>query len=248
VAEREDNGQVTLRTSSGGGWSAPRPLGGRIIAGPAVGTATNGNPLVAAVGTDSAVWVTGAAIGHSTGWVSLGGLTAEVPAVAVRGAQAAVGVRGRDGALWVRTRSGPTWSGWTRVPSSIIGAPALAFTPSGALVAAMTGTNGAIYLATRTASGWSWTVPGGLTGVGPGLSIDPATGAVTVAIRDESNGVSTRTRTGSSWTGWVSRGGVVTTPPSAAPGASQGAVDVLARGSDARLWLWNGSTWASLPF
>jgi hypothetical protein len=112
----------------------------------------------------------------------------------------------------------------------------------------MTGTNGAIYLATRTGSGWSWTTVGGLTGVGPSLSIDPATGALTVAIRDESSGISTRTRTGTSWGGWVSRGGVVTTPPSAAPGSSYGVVDVLARGSDARLWLLQGGVLAPLPF
>jgi beta-N-acetylhexosaminidase len=248
VAEREDSGQVTLRTGSGSTWSAPRSLGGRIIAGPAVATTTAGLPLVAAVGTDSAVWVTGAAIGHPSGWVSLGGLTAEAPAVALHSTQTAVGVRGTDGALWLRTRSGSSWSGWARVPSGIIGAPALAFTPSGTLVAAMTGTNGAVYLATRTGTGWSWTTLGGLTGVGPGLSIDPATGAVTVAIRDESSGVSTRTRTASSWSGWTSRGGVVTTPPSAAPGASAGVTDVLARGSDARLWLLSGSSWAQLPF
>jgi beta-N-acetylhexosaminidase len=248
VAEREDDGQVTLRIRNGGTWSAARCLGGRIVAGPAVATATNGSPLVAAVGTDSAAWVTGAAIGRPSGWASLGGVTAEAPAVALHGTQAAVGVRGTDGALWLRTRSGSSWSRWARVPSGIIGPPALAFTPSGTLVAAMTGTNGAVYLATRTGTGWSWTTLGGLTGVGPSLSIDAATGALTIAIRDESSGVSTRTRTASSWSGWTSRGGVVTTPPSAAPGASAGVTDVLARGSDARLWLLSGSSWAQLPF
>jgi beta-N-acetylhexosaminidase len=248
VAEREDNGQVTLRTASGGGWSTPRVLGGQIIAGPSLATTTTDQTFVAAVGTDSAVWVTGSAIGRSTGWGSLGGRTGEAPATALHGTQAAVGVRGTDGALWVRTRNGSSWSGWARVPSTVIGAPAVAFTPSGTLVAAMTGTNGAVYLATRTGSGWSWTSVGGLTGVGPGLSIDPTTGALTIAIRDESSGISTKTRTGTSWGRWVSRGGVVTTPPSGAPGSSSGVVDLLARGSDARLWLLQGGTWASLPF
>ena len=112
---RWSDDSVHRRTFAAGRWGKDVALGGRTLGSPSA-AALGGTLLVAAVGTDQAVWTRT----PSSGWSSAGGVVLAGPAVAAApgSTSATVFATGRDERLWVNTLSlpsagaGATPGGW----------------------------------------------------------------------------------------------------------------------------------------
>jgi beta-N-acetylhexosaminidase len=255
VFERASGNSLAAFTESGGTWTGPVSLGGRITAQPAAAALPGTDQIMAAViGTDRATWLRGFTNGAPTGgWTSAGGTATAPPAIAATsGRQLSVAVRGTDHAVYVKTYTPAAgWSWWVGLGGEVGDGPiGAAYTSSGDLDVFATGTDQAIYENTRHAGRWSgWHGLGGVVAGGP--AADTAGGTVEIYVQSTGGVAYQRGYTGT-WSPWTSLGGVLTTSPAAAsPGA--GSSWVIAGGADGKLYLdgrsggtWSG--WRLLPF
>lgn len=144
---------------SGGGW---QPLGGRMIASPAV--AAVGDVLnFFVVGTDGQVWPRTLTTGfmRPTSWACRGHL-----ATAAGSAATTFACQGTDRGLWYATNSGGGWSPVRTLGGQLIGGPGVADT-AGGLTFAVEGTDRQAYVRTV---GSAWSTLGGVLRNGAALT------------------------------------------------------------------------------
>jgi len=155
-----------LWQNSGAGWFS---LGGRLASDPAASPVVAGNypilgsAVIAALGTDHAVWAyfeTDRPAGGS-GWQRIGGRSAVAPAAGPGGSP--VYARGTDNALWLTSWNAaatpPPAAVWHRAGGVLTSAPTATAYPSTAPYVVALGTGGNLWQGTPPASGtvWTWT-------------------------------------------------------------------------------------------
>ena len=155
-----------LWQNSGAGWFS---LGGRLTSDPAASPVTAGSPVgggyavIAALGTDHAVWAyfeTDRPAGGS-GWQRIGGRSTVAPAVGPGGSP--VYARGTDNALWLTnwnaSATPPPAAAWHRAGGALTAPPTATTYPSTAPYVVALGTDGNLWQGTPPASGalWTWT-------------------------------------------------------------------------------------------
>ena len=153
-----------LWQNSGAGWFS---LGGRLISDPAASPVAAGNypilgsAVIAALGTDHAVWAyfeTDRPAGGS-GWQRVGGRSDVAPAVGPGGSP--VYARGTDNALWLTSWDAgaipPPAAAWHRAGGVLTSAPAATTYPSTTPYVVALGTDGNLWQGTPPASGTAWT-------------------------------------------------------------------------------------------
>ena len=232
---RGQDGAVYRRELRDGAWSAQTSIGGRIVGAPSAALART-TLVVAARGTDSALWLRMRS-GSSWGpWQRLGGVLSAAPAVVGHpDGRIDVFVRGSADNLWTRTRpAGGSWSGWTNLGGRLATGPSGVTLGSGAVGVYATGTDFAVWWKTRSGGQWSgWRSLGGRSYTAPAATVSPQGGDPWVFVRGTNDRLYVNpTRSAS---GWSSLGGVLIDAPTA--GGATGRVDVVVRGTDNALWL-----------
>ncbi|MGI8333316.1 polysaccharide deacetylase family protein [Actinomadura scrupuli] len=247
VVYRASKGNTVLRTFTGGVWSAPTDLGGKLIGGPAT-TYADTTLQVLGRGTDGQLWQRVRTAGVWGSWAKVGGLVMSSAPAAVGRSDGRVDVFVRDAAdaLAMRTyRPGSGWGTWTSLGGVLYSAPAVVATDSGGLQVFVTGKDSAVWTKTLTDSSSSaWQSLGGSTHSAP-AAVVPSAGRVTLFVRDAaSNTLQTNTYT-DSWSGWQSLGGLLIDGPGASVAGDS--VSVVARGRDGALWSRTGheATWSA---
>jgi hypothetical protein len=227
------------------GW---QPLGGQIIAPPAVaaatGTSSTPDPLFIATGTDRTLWIRSA----TDGWQQVG--TARCtggPGAAVTGSTLTVACRGTDNALWYNTAtmpaSGlPAFTGpWASLGGVLSAAPAVALV-NGTVTFFARGTSGSIYTRTLTA-GYTQT-PWACIGA-PAAALVPGSGATMFACQGSDRALwQSDSLGGAPWTAAVSLGGVLVGGPAVVAGSQE--TDFLAEGTDHAIWQRTPAGWTGL--
>jgi peptidoglycan/xylan/chitin deacetylase (PgdA/CDA1 family) len=240
---------VYRRTFRNGTWSAQASLGGVIIGAPAVTALPGGGFIVAGRGTNGALWIRRFEAGTWRPWQSLSGVLSAAPAiVSTPGGRIDVFVRGTNNALYTRTLLGESWSSWRRLGGTLNSGPVAVGFPSGRIEVYATSTDYRVQRTSYSAGSWSgWSSFGGRTYVAPAVAATGTSTNVRLLIRDATtSALHVRTRTAGSWNGWQALGGILIDAP-AATGRTDGAVDVVVRGTDNALYgrmLRNG-TWTS---
>jgi hypothetical protein len=135
----------------GGSWQGWNSLGGHVVSSPPRAVTFQGDFVVFALGTDSAVWYT-----TGGGWHSLGGEFSRPPYAVTTSEHTYVFVTGLDGALRYAAWDGNTWSGWESLGGLLMSQPtASSFASSELLQVYAVGADSAIWL--RRGNGGSWT-------------------------------------------------------------------------------------------
>lgn len=245
------DGQLWVQAPQlGSGWY---PLGGKIVAPPAVVAAasptssTPPDPLFIATGSNQELFIRSVAIG----WQPLGVTGDDAfciggPAAVISGTTLTVACRGLDSALWTDSTTLPS-SGlpqftqpWTSLGGILSAGPAVA-PVGGTLTFFVRGTNGQVFA--NTGSGYTAT-PWVCIGA-PAAATQAATGIATFGCQGGDHSLWTATNSGSGWTAAVSEGGQLVGGPGIAA-ASQG-VAFFVEGTDGTVWQWTASSgWASL--
>ncbi len=168
LVARSASGSLAHRVSPAPGvWSAPRDLGGKVLAGtaPALAWTPSGRLDAFIVGTDQQVYRRSmTARGTWGSWEALGGrTTGDLTAVASSTAGVSLAMRGTDGKGYVRGVAAARGSGrWTGLGGVLAAAPAIANAPGTAVTHVFaSGTNGVLYRNTRTAGVWTGWVKAG---------------------------------------------------------------------------------------
>src|SRR5512146_2340824 len=164
---------VYMRTFSGTrpAWSAQTRIGGVIIGAPAAAVART-TVVVAARGTNNALWLRMMHNGTWGKWTSWGGVLSASPAIA-GGSDGRIDafVRGADHALWARTlRAGGSLTAWKSLGGRLSTGPAVATIQDNSFVIAAAGTDHAVW--TIGTSG-RWHSDGGRTYSAPALGYIP---------------------------------------------------------------------------
>jgi hypothetical protein len=238
VGAEGSDGQLWAQAPQlGSGW---HPLGGRIIAPPAVAAAASpfssapAEPLFIGTGTDRQLWIRSAA----ASWQPVGAAQCiGGPGAVVVGGTLTVACRGTDNALWYNTAPWPGsaplpafTSPWQSLGGVLSAAPAIA-PVGGVLTFFVRGTSGAIY--TRTlASGYSAT-PWGCIGA-PAAAVETASNDTYFACQGGDHSLWIAINGGAGWSDAVSQGGTLTGGPAVAAGSLE--TDILAEGTDKAVW------------
>jgi hypothetical protein len=228
---------VYLRTFSGTGpaWSAQSRIGGVIVGAPAA--AVEGTTVVvAARGTDNALWLRMMHNGTWGSWTSWGGVLTSSPAISgTADGRIDVFVRGADLAVWTRTLpAGGALTPWRSIGGRVTTAPAVPNTETGVYAA---GTDHAVWV--NYGSGWKSL--GGRTYSAPAVGYIPQSNGEPVYVRGTDNalwlGVTSGPKTGS----WLKIGGTLTDAPTAA-GTREPAPHIIVGviGADHALWTTKG--------
>lgn len=203
---------VYLRTFTGSApaWSAQAGIGGVIVGAPAA--AFSGTTLVlAARGTDNALWVRMLQNGAWGRWASWGGTLTSSPAVSgMPSGRADVFARGADNAIWTRTlAAGGLLTGWRSIGGRVVTAPAVASTLTEVYAV---GTDHAVWV--NVGSGWRSL--GGRTDSTPAVGYIPESNGAFVYVRGTDNALWGETIGGGNISGWRKIGGSLADAPAAA--------------------------------
>ena len=240
---------VYMRTiTSAGAWSPQLGIGGIIVGAPAAAIIPGG-VIVAARGTDGALWLRQMRNGSWGPWYSWGGIISASPAItAASDSRVDVFGRGADGALWTRTMLGGQQPGpWRSLGGKLVTGPAAAASGSGSINVTAIGTDNAVWTRTLSGGAWSpWASIGGRTYSAPAVAWAPQSSQRSVFVRGTDNALWVATF-GPGATGWRSMGGILIDSPGAA--ASAAGLDVAVRGADNAVWqtLYRAGRW-SLPY
>ena len=263
---RGQDDAVYLRTVRNGSWSAQTRLGGTIIGAPAAtapaatapaATAAGGSTVVvAARGTDNALWVRTLSNGAWGPWRGWGGTMSASPAIA----GASTGridafSRGPNGALWTTTMlSSGVLTAWTGLGGQVITPPAAVSPAAGSIELYAVGTDHAVWRDALSGGVWSgWKPLGGATYSAPAAARIPGSNGVCVFARGTDNALYADTGNAGVFGSWRRLGGVLIDCPAAAGTPAPG-IDVTVRGTDNAVWAtsyragaWSGFTQAWAP-
>ena len=229
---------VYMRTFRGTGptWSAQSRLGGVIVGAPAAAFAGT-TAIVAARGTDNALWLRMRHNGTWGRWTSWGGVLTSSPAISgTSDGRIDVFARGTDGAVWTRTLpAGGTLTRWRSLGGRVTTAPAVANTLT-EIVA--TGTDHAVW----ATDGSGWTRIGGRTYSAPASGYIPQSNGGFVLIRGTDNALWANGIGGGGSTGWKRIGSKRITGGPTAAGTRVPAPRMIAAviGTDHAVW----TTWS----
>jgi polyvinyl alcohol dehydrogenase (cytochrome) len=232
------------------GW---QPLGGRIIAAPAVaaapnpGGATPAQPLFIGTGTDSRLWIRSAA----TTWQAVGGAkciggpAAVITGTTSSGLALTVACRGTDNALWYSTvpvpSSGlPTFTTWNTLGGVLSAGPAVA-PVGGTLTFFVQSSTG--QLQTRTLATGYTVMPWSCTGQ-PAAALQAASGVTTFACTSTGGALLESASSGSGWTTAASLGGRLLGGPGV--GAASLETVFVGEGTNQAVWEVTLAGWTSL--
>lgn len=225
---------VYLRTFyNAGKWSAQRAVGGRIVGAPAA-TVRGTTVIVAARGTDNALWLRMRSKGTWGRWTSWGGTLTASPAITTtRGGSTVAFVRGKDNALWSRTLSpGGKPAAWKRLGGILSSAPAA----TEELEVAAAGKDHAVWL-TWAGDGWKWRSLRGRTYSAPAIAYIPETNGARLLMRGTDNALWVNGVGGGDSTGWKKKGGTLIDAPTAAGTRKPTAYTIAAvRFTDNAVW------------
>jgi len=225
------------------GW---QPLGGQIVAPPAVAAPPNNisqpvQPVFIATGTDTHLYVRSL----TAGWQQLDGGTAScvgAPAAVITGTPQSgpftltVACRGRDNALWENSTPLPAsglpqfTSGWTSLGGVLSAAPAAA-PVGGTMTFFVRGANGSIYIRTLT-TGYS-AMPWSCIGA-PAAAAVESTSITYVVFQGTDHALWEVTNSGSGWAVPVQLGGSLIGGPAVAANGDE--PYLLAEGTDHAVW------------
>ena len=247
---RGQDDAVYLRTVRNGSWSAQTSLGGTIIGAPAAAVGGGSTVVVAARGTDNALWVRTLSSNGAWGpWRSWGGTMSASPAIA----GASTGridafSRGPNGALWTTTMlSSGVLTAWTGLGGQVITAPAAVSPAAGSIELYAVGTDHAVWRDALSGGAWSgWKPLGGITYSAPAAAWIPGSNGVWVFARGTDNALYANTGNAGVFGGWHKVGGVLIDGPAAAGTPAPG-IDVAVRGTDNAVWVtsYRAGGWSS---
>ena len=248
---RGGDNAVYMRTFSGSGpaWSAQSRIGGVIVGAPAAaGAATT--VVVAARGTDNALWLRIMRNGTWGKWTSWGGVLSASPAITV-GSDSRIDafVRGTDRALWTRAlQAGGSLTAWKSLGGRLSTGPAaVKFQDNDSYVAAV-GTDHAVWT-TSTLGGWKWKSDGGRSYSAPAIGYIPQSNGGFLLVRGTDNALWANGLGGGASTGWRKAGSMLTDAPTAA-GTREPAPHMIAAviATDHAVWTTmyptNGGSWS----
>lgn len=118
-----------VKSCVGGSWQGWNSLGSHVVSSPPRAVTFQGDFVVFALGTDSAVW-------YTTGgnWRSLGGQFSRPPYAVTTSAHTYVFAPGVDGALRYAAWDGNTWSGWELLGGLLMSQPTASSFPNSELL------------------------------------------------------------------------------------------------------------------
>jgi hypothetical protein len=232
----------------GAGW---QPLGGQIVAPPAVVAPPNPNgatpaqPLFIATAPTRQLWIRSL----TAGWEPVGPASAYclgAPAAVIVGGMLTVACEGTDKALWVNSATMPSSglpvfaSAWTSLGGVLSAGPAVA--PVGGTVTFfVTGSSGQVF--TRTLAAGYTATPWFCTGQ-PAAALQASTGTTTFAC-NAGGTLWESANTGAGWSKAVLAGGALLGGPAVA--ATSEETEFLAEGTDQAVWpLATLGGWSSL--
>lgn len=232
---RVAGGSVDVRSVRDLTWSAARNLGGNIVGAPG-GAVARTTVVLAARGTDNALWVRMMSHGIWGRWHKVGGVLTAGPAVrGTADGRIDVVVRGSDHAAWVNSLPvGGRWSGWHSLGGRLIAAPAVSLYGT----VAGTGTDHGVWT-THLGAPHRWTAQGGWTNNGPALAEPPETNGSGIFVRGADNRLWTATcGGGGGCSSWTSLGGILIDAPGAVGirNSTDVGADVAVRGTDNAVW------------
>jgi hypothetical protein len=181
-------------------WSAQSRLGGGIVGAPAAAVAGT-TVIVAARGTDNALWLRMRHNGTWGRWTSWGGGLTSSPAISgTRGGRIDVFVRGTDGAVWTRVLpAGGRLAPWRSIGGRVTTAPAVANTLTEVYAA---GTDHAVW----ANAGRGWSRIGGRTYSAPAAGYIPQSNGGFILIRGTDSALWANGIGGGGSTGWRKMG------------------------------------------
>ena len=225
---------VYLRTFSGTGpaWSAQSRVGGVIVGAPAAAVAGT-TVVVAARGTDNALWLRMMRHGTWGSWTSWGGVLTSSPAISgTADGRIDVFARGADLAVWTRTLpGGGALTPWRSIGGRVTTAPAVPNTLTEVYAA---GTDHAVWVYT----GSGWRSLGGRTYSAPAVGYIPQSNGGFVLVRGTDNALWGNGIGGGGSTGWRKIGSRLITDSPAAAGTREPAPHMIAAviGTDHAVW------------
>jgi hypothetical protein len=224
---------VYMRTFfNAGTWSAQSGIGGAIIGAPAIAVGRT-TVVVAARGTDNALWVRMMNQGLWGSWTSWGGRLTSSPAL-TGGSDPRVDafVRGADNALWTRTIDG-SQTAWRSLGGRLSTAPAAVTIQDHSFDVAVAGSDHAIW----NLEGSRWHSMGGRTYSAPAIGYIPQTNGGFYLARGVDNALWADGVGGGDSTGWQKLGGRLSEGPTAAGTQEPEAYMIVAvRGVDEAVW------------
>jgi peptidoglycan/xylan/chitin deacetylase (PgdA/CDA1 family) len=194
--------------------------------------------VVAARGSDGALWLRTQDQGTWGPWESLGGVLAAAPAViGDPTGRIDVFVRGINNQIYTRARPpGGSWSSWASIGSGAASGPAAVRVGASGIEVYVARTDHTIWGSSRSAAGWSaWQPLGGVSHSAPAATSNPKSGTVSVFVRGTNNMLYLKQRKAGTWTGWQRLGISLIDAPAAVTTARLG-LDVVVRGTDNALW------------
>jgi hypothetical protein len=243
---------VYMRTFSGTGptWSAQSRIGGGVIGAPAAAVART-TVVVAARGTNNALWLRMMHNGTWGKWTSWGGVLTSSPAISgTSDGRIDAFARGTDGAVWTRALpAGGTLTRWRSMGGRVTTAPAVPNTLREVYAA---GTDHAVWV--NFGSGWKSL--GGRTYSAPALGYIPQSNGGIVLVRGTDNALWGKVVTGGPGpSSWRKIGGTLIDAPTAAgTRVPDTYIIVGVIGTDHALWTstshgnsWSGFTRAWVP-
>ena len=207
--QSQDNA-VYWRSFSTSTWSAQSGLGGNIVGAPAAAVART-TVIVAARGTNNALWLRMMHNGTWGRWTSWGGALSASPAISgTSDGRIDVFVRGTDHAIWTRTLPfGGALTPWKSIGGRVTTAPAV---PNGLTEVYAAGTDHAIWA--NFGSGWKRL--GGRTYSAPAIGYIPQSNGAFVYVRGTDNALWGNAIGGGASSGWRKIGGKLIDAPTAA--------------------------------
>jgi hypothetical protein len=244
---------VYMRTFTGTSrtWSAQSRIGGVIVGAPAAATGRI-TVIVAARGTNNALWLRWMKGGTWGKWTSWGGVLTSSPAIsATVDGRIDVFVRGTDRAVWTRTLpAGGTLTRWRSLGGRVTTAPAVPNTLTEVYAA---GTDHAVWV---KFPGSAWKSLGGRTYSAPALGYIPQSNGGIVLVRGTDNALWENGVGGGGSTGWRKIGRTLIDAPTAAGTRVPNTYMMVGIiGTDHALWTatspgwmtWSGFTRAWIP-
>lgn len=256
VGAEGSDGQLWVQAPQlGAGW---HPLGGQIVAPPAVaappnpGGATPAAPLFVATGGNGELWIRSLTVG----WQPVGPSEAfciDGPAAVITGTTLTVACRGLNSALWVNSTALPS-SGlpqftqpWTSLGGVLSAAPAASVVNYGSAGQIVTffvsGTNSQIWTTSEN-QGFFAPTPWFCIG-SPAVAYEPVSGTAIFACDGTDHQLWTAVNGGEPWSQAQPLGGQLIGGPAVA--ASSGtAPEFLAEGLNHAAWMYSSGGWTSL--
>ncbi|MGE5292418.1 MAG: polysaccharide deacetylase family protein [Micromonosporaceae bacterium] len=236
---RGESDAVYMRTFFGDQpWSGQAGIGGTIVGAPAAAVARTSTLLVAARGSDNALWVRARTNGTWGSWASWGGNLSASPAIiGASDGRIDVYARGTDNALWTRTMSSTgVLTAWRSLGGRLTTAPAAA--DFGGITVYAAGTDHAVWKTSPSANGtWSWKSIGGRTYSAPAPAFIPQSNGGFVLARGTNNALWANGFAAGTSTGWKSLGGtVIDSPAAAGTGLPMPHFVVTVRQADNAVW------------